>query len=138
MTYAEIVNAITTRFNVEVKANVSGGITVQYDNDGAFDKPEGSRWARASVLLGASFQVSLGENKRFRTPGLLVVSIFIPNGSGTAAAYEVAALVRTAFRGITAGGVVYTTPYISVIGITEGGEWQLNVTCPFDSDDIET
>jgi len=139
MSFKAPINLIVDRFKTEVADNVAG-LLVQYPNDRTFDKPEGERWARVEVLPGKSGQVSLGENKRFRNPGLLVVSVFVPGGEGTNLAYDIADLIddETAFRNVTVGGVKYMKPSVSVVGRTVSNEWQLNIDCPFYFDEIES
>jgi hypothetical protein len=137
MTFAEIANAIRSRFQTQIEEGQS--VTVKYDNEDANQAPDGEKWIRFTILEGQSFQMDLGSNKTFRNPGVAVAQIFVPAGHGTKDAEDLADAIRTAFRAQAAGGVTYQTPYLAPVGNPSNGDWwQLNVNCPYFADDTES
>lgn len=114
-------------------------LLTQYPNT-EFTKPDPKErttmWARFQVLEGSSKQVSLGKgtNNRYRTAGVMLIALFVPAGVGTGFQRRTADKIKLAFRSVTYSGVVFHTPEFKIIG--RNGEWyQVNVSCPFHSDD---
>ena len=135
-TYIEdLENEVRLRFENLVAGVVNPKLITFYDNMEVDPEYPDDRWARVRVATGASRQVSLGGNKRVRTPGVLLVQLFWQLGVGTKDINELADLVRNSFVGITVGTVVYEMPYGQIIGRSKTW-WQVNVNCPFYSDDI--
>jgi hypothetical protein len=131
MTHAAIHIAIRSRFKTLVADAQS--VATEYDN-APFTPPDGTIWARWSVLDGKSDQVSLrSPTARYRRTGVAIASIFAPLVKGTAAALALADTVVAAFRTVTADSVTYWTPSVQVIGREEPW-WQVNVVCPWYSD----
>ena len=133
--FEAMANAIRGAFDTQIADTYPSGLDVQYDNDGAFVQPEDSAWVRFAVLPGESFQMTLGTQKRYRTPGLAVASIFVPVGVGDKAAYVIADYIADRFRTITLNGVTFKTPSVASLG-RSGDVWQVNVRCPFTVDTI--
>lgn len=134
--YERVSNIIRARFKSQVADPYSPTLGVQYDNDAAFTKPQNTVWVRFTISFGDAFQVTLGANKRFRTPGLATASIFTPVGVGNQPAMELTDLINNAFRSLDDNGVVFQTPRPVKVG-RQGKEWQDNVICPFYADDFE-
>lgn len=134
MNFEDLANTIRTRFKTQIADTQS--LPTQYDNQD-FTPPDQELWARLTILHGDSFQVSNGgpDGKRFRTPGIMTVQVFIPSGQGDKAAYKLADVIETYFRSQKADSITYRTPSVRKIGPT-GPWWQINVNCPFYSDDI--
>lgn len=135
MTRKQLHNTIRARFKALVADAIEGGLPTQYDNDGAFEKPDDSRWCRFTVLLGDSFQSELGSARTTRTAGVAIAQVFVPVGQGDAEALDVADGIEPHFRQVTADGVVWKTPRTKTVG-RDGAWWQVNVTCPFHADAI--
>ena len=114
---------------------IKSALPTQYDNDDSFTKPESAPWCRFTVLQGETAQVTAGGFKRFRQPGVAIAQIFVPVGEGGARALQIADQVKLAFRSVTAAGVIYKSPSAENMG-RRGGEWQVNVNCPFFADDL--
>lgn len=134
MNFETLANTIRTRFKTQVADTQS--LLTQYDNQD-FTPPNQTVWARLTILPGESFQVSNGgpNGKRFRTPGIMIVQIFLPFGQGDKAGLELADVIKTAFRSKNVDSITYRTPSVSTVGKT-GPWWQINVRCPFYNDDI--
>lgn len=127
-------NAIRKRFQDEIQDGIP--IVVLYDNDPT-EKPENAEWIRLTILPGESLQVSIGDNKRFRHPGVAMAQVFTLIEKGDQRALELADLIQVAFRSRTEDGVTYRTPSVIVVG-RSGGWHQVNVNIPFFQDDFET
>ena len=113
---------------------IRSALPTQYDNDGAFERPEGSRWCRLTILPGEAALAALGDVRLWRANGVAVAQVFVPMGSGDWDALRIADKIVGAFRGVTASGVRFRSPATETIG-RDGREWQLNVSCPFQADD---
>ena len=135
MGYESLFNTIRKKFEDEVK-DVQG-YHVQYDDQEGFNKPDFAKWMRVSIRPSETNQATLGEQKKFRRRGVMIIQIFTPSGEGDESALEVADVIDTAFKSVTADGVTYQTPYIEVVGRNDN-YWQINVTCPFYSDDTQS
>lgn len=136
MNTESLIQTVRSRFKTEVAEHeVLEGIlkAVLWDNDEAATPDEGP-WILFSVRLGDAVQTALGRSKRFRTPGVAIAMIAVEAGTGEKQALQVADIIRTAFRSLTDEGVTYKTPTVRTIG-RSGKWWQVNVTCPFYSDD---
>jgi len=107
-----------------------------YDNapDPKHDKEP---WARVNVSYGQSRLLELGARPSYRTVGALVAQLFFPVESGDGDALEMADVVATAFRRVTASGLRFTVPSIKNVGRSDSW-WQVNVTCPFQCDEQTT
>jgi len=128
-------NKIRTKFKTDIETALT--VPVLYDNDPRDPRPDDSLWIRLAILLGTKEQVSLGDKKRFRQPGIIVASIFTQIGKGTKDSDSLADSITTAFQAQTVNGVVYMTPYQVPVG-RQGQDWQANINCPFYSDFVET
>jgi len=131
-------SAIRTRFKTEIADEYS--LEVLYDNAPG-DDPSASAsltmglWIRFSVLPGDSDCQEFGGSKTSRTPGVAVAQIFAQLRQGDRNSLQVADYIKSAFRHVSADGVIYGTPYVRTVG--RDNKWyQINVFCPFYSDDI--
>lgn len=127
-------NTINSRFKTQVADAQS--VTTFYDNFPS-DPPTGTTWVRWNVRPGIALQTAFaGANSgRHRHPGLAIAQIFVPLESGTQASVQLADVIKAAFRAVTVAGVVFQTPYITMVGKSEGW-WQTNVNCPFYFDEV--
>jgi len=93
-------------------------------------------WARWQVREGETRQVALGiggvPTRRFRTPGLVIVSIFVPPGSGIMRVREIADDVATIYRDvkIPSDRIICRAPRFEDVGPT-GAWYQGLVIAPF-------
>jgi len=138
LTFADMVKAINSRFYNQVESVVSAFIGKVFYDGVEFDSiPKNSVYVRFTVLPGRTEQVSLGENKRFRTIGIAIAQIFAPLGTNPNTVWGYTDSIKTAFRSTDADGVVYRTPYVSNLN-REDAYFRLNVTIPFYADDVES
>jgi len=126
MTPLQIDNAARTK----VKAT---GYLVHYDN--LHETPTGL-YIVASVIHGDARQVSIGQRARYRTDGVISLTIVGKVNIGDAETMEVASAIAMIFRGVSEGGLSYRVPRITKLGRVSG-RWQINVTCPWYADDQE-
>jgi len=137
--HEDLHNAIRTRFKNQVQDVYDSGSLagkVAYDN-APFDQPaDGSLWVRWSVTENLSQQAEIGDpgNNRFRTFGNAVASIFAPIEMGDQNGLQLADAIKAAFQSTIADGVVYRTPSLTMVGRLNNRYWQINVSCPFHSD----
>ena len=132
--YNDINKAIASRFDALITVAESLQDKVEHDN-AEFTKPDEALWVRFTIKHGESVQLSFGSTKRFRFPGVAIAQVFMPQQKGDAEAVIMADKIATAFRSVTAAGVTYRTPSVMNIGRV-ANEYQVNVTCPFYSDEI--
>lgn len=137
MSWADIAKTCRNKYNLLIEEPES--LPTQFDNV-EFIKPDPQdrsvKWARLQILEGDTRQATLGSGtaNRYRTPGIMLVSLFVPAGVGDGKQRELADVISSKFRSVTYDGVVFHTPRINPIG--RDGEWyQVNVTCPFHADD---
>ena len=137
MTINEIFNTIRKRFNDEIATPET--LITQYDNN-KLDNPDGELWCRLTILPAVTRQVSIGSpgNNRERMLGSVVAQLFSPYGSGTKDSELMAEKIKNKFKQLSVSGVIFRNPSITVVGRTgdDGDEWQINVICPFNSDNI--
>lgn len=128
MSLEAIHNTIRKRFgdNVQVPENLD----THYDNSP--HEHVQPVHARVTILLGESLQTTIGASKRYRTPGTMVVQIFVPVADGDARALQLADKVNAEglFRSVTADGITWRKPSTTRLG-TVDEEYQVNVSCPF-------
>lgn len=131
---SQVFNERMRRRYIELGLNVP----TQFDNQAQFQKPDNSEWVRFSIRPAVSTQVDItSNNPRTRTTGVILIQIFSPLGKGDKAAMQLADAIKAQFRMVTAEGVTYQEPTITTVGEREGW-WQVNVTCPFQYDEIVT
>lgn len=107
--------------------------SVRLDENSKFQPPK-TRYVTLTIRLGKAFQATAGgTTKLFRTPGLAIFQVFFPIDSGETPALQLADAIASGFRAITVGNVMYETPEVATVGRTDD-LWQVNVTCPFESD----
>lgn len=131
--YEELNYQVTKRFHDLVET--PNALITQYDNEDQ-EPATNDVWARVYFLPGTSMQADMGgESIRHRTPGVMVVALFSPLVRGVGPALAMADLIDDQFRTVTANGVTYRKPYVSVVG-RERAWHRVNVTCPFYADDV--
>lgn len=139
MTYQAEANAIRSRFNTEWGSTTP----IAWPNK-TFDplKTEAgvardpNPWVRLSILSAGSDQIEIAPtgSRTFRHDGTVAVQVFVPSNEGDGEARTLAEQVAAIFRGVTASGVTYLSPYVTEIG-TENGWYGLTVWCPYYRDD---
>lgn len=126
--------ALRDYFDVEVaQVFQPKPLKVQYDNQSAKTAKIATTesWVRFAILRGETTQVDMGRTARYRTPGVVHATIFVPKEAGDKAAHLIADAIIPKFRSLTVGGiVVFRTPSMGP-GSLEESWWRVVVTCPF-------
>ena len=107
---------------------------IQFDPADDYTPGTHQGWARVALVGGDAEIASAGGtgSRRWRHYGVVVVQVFTPLGKGAAMALAIADDVATAFRGVTASGVVLRAPTVRPIGTdAEGAFWQCNIETPY-------
>jgi len=123
--------AIRTLFNT----GWAGATEVAYENE-PFTPPKNASFVKLFVKPDLAFQHEIGSTKvTFRHPGLIFVMIFSPPDQGNAATFALADAADAIFRrqtsSYTDGRILYRTPTITPIGITDEGYFHVNVVIPY-------
>jgi hypothetical protein len=121
------------------ESSLLGTDDVAWDN-APFSRQDGGDaglWCRMAVNMGESRQRDLGSLVA-RTTGILLISVFVPAETGDKLALQFADEAVTHFKSAKAtlsGTVVqFETPSVRAIGLRDSW-WQVNVACPFFTDD---
>ena len=140
-------NAIRTRidstdfdYGNDPQGSEGSAPVVIYDNDGRPQPGTDRVWIHAAIRPCESRQITMGDSSRvFRHIGVVAFEVFQRNGTGTASAAFFCDRIASRFRGVTASGVTYQTPVVSIAGTDDGGQWfKMNVRVPWYADDNET
>lgn len=93
-------------------------------------------WVRFTIREGDGVLDTIGSNSRLeRHAGVIFVSIFVAQGSGTETARGYARDIAAIFRGYFAEPCVhFRTPYVNVVGAADGW-FQLNLLIPFENNE---
>ena len=135
MGFAATESAIRLQFDAEWTVR-QPSVQVFYDNAGDdVIPPQNQEWVRFTILSGASQQVAMGNTRRWRRAGSVVVQIFVPAASGTGLAAELGDSVRDALEGIQLSGVIFRATSLNRVGI-DGAWLQYNASTPYQADEI--
>lgn len=99
---------------------------------------EESPWARALVRHLTGRQASLageGGARRWRETGIVLVQVFAPVGDGSVRVYNLAQLIKNAYRDAKNLDVWFRNTRMKEVGASGGFE-QVNVTTDFIYDDV--
>lgn len=118
---------------IEQKFNTAwnAATPIAFDNV-EFDPPATvDQWVRLNVLDEAAFVAGMGGGVNlYRHPGIVIVQVFIRDGSGIREAKQLADTVAAIFRGANENGILYRAPYVETVG-PNNGWFQVNVNIPF-------
>lgn len=95
-------------------------------------------WARATIQHATGKQSSLSGSsgtKRFTETGIVTIQVFTPVGDGSTASYQLATLVRDAYRDALGPIVWFRDVQIHEVGIS-GASFQNNVLATFSYDEV--
>jgi hypothetical protein len=135
MGFATTEAAIRSRFNTQW-STLRPTVPLYFDNAGDdVTPPQNSAWVRLTILPGASQQVEMGNTRRWRRVGVLVVQIFVPAASGTGLAAELGDTVRDIFEGVTISGVIFRATSLNRVGL-DGAWLQYNASTSFQADEL--
>lgn len=130
MTYAEIHNAVRSRFESQVSESQS--LPTLYDNDGERPPEDNSPWCRLMVFDGDTTRVEVGA-PTYRKYGVAIAELYGPVGEGDGGLLTLIDAIVAAFLGVTAGGVRYRTVHAERVG-ENGGVYQINVVIRYEAD----
>jgi len=140
MGLSAMIDAINTKADTVMTA-----YSIEHENELGFTKPDNAVWVRTSIRPAPAVTVCISAKNTFRQPGFLDIQIFGPIGTDLSAINDAAEIAVNGFAytninvGDSEGTIVKfdMAPYPTIIG-RDGGEYQVNVTCPFRADFIET
>ena len=114
------------------------GYIAQYnDKTGEIGTSE-APWARATLQHTTGSQSSLtgaSGTKRFTETGLVFIQVFAPVGDGSTRCYELAQLVKNAYRDARHLEVWFRNVHLEEVGIS-GAFDQINVISTFSYDEV--
>lgn len=120
---------ILTRFKTNWDANFPA-VPVSYPN-APFDPPENTEWVRVSIANGNSAQRTIGgTSNSWRANGFFTVQIFVPLGTSTGTAANIADSVSSWFRGADTDHVQFRNITVTELGASQGW-YQVNVSVSF-------
>lgn len=129
MTLEEIRSAIMATLSSNWKTTT----VVDYPNQ-PFTAPSNAAWIRPTIKFGNSFVGELGDDGVGLRTGILMLSIFVPPGTGIKTANGYAHNLETIFRRADLDGVRFDEPYTDYVGIDDQtGFYHLLTTCPFNT-----
>lgn len=138
MNRTAMAESIKGRFKELGEPKLEGIFTVvQYDGMPS-KKPVGDdSWAKVMISWGTRVKRSVGGLKsRYRTPGSLVVSLFVPIDRGDLDIFTACDSISPHFQDVLADSIEWQTP--SAFRVGRAGNWfQYNLVCPFYSDEVE-
>lgn len=138
MGYAATEQTIRERF-VAQWAALHPTVPYTFDNQGQDDSfpTRDTAWVRVVILDGEAEQVEMGNTRRWRRTGLVVVQIFVPSGEGTGEAAQLCDSVRDIYEGRTINGVIFRATSRNRVGRGRDAVWvQWNASTPFQADEL--
>lgn len=131
MSLETLITTLTSFYATNVEESLS--IPTTYDN-APVKNVRKDVWARFSILTGDSFQRQMGSGKFRRTPGIVMIQLFIDRNQGTGKLFRTADQILPFFTHANVGGVKFLTGSVANIG-DDKSHYQLNLSCPFFYDD---
>lgn len=129
-------DAILTRFKAQWDT-LEPAVPVAYDGFAFTPPADGTEWVRVTVMPGQAQQASLsGPTRRWRTPGVVTVQVFVPKDKGTDRVLDLIGDIRTALQGVTLntsspeGSVALRATSDRRVG-PRGNYYQRNAETPF-------
>ncbi len=99
-----------------------------------FTAPSNASWIRPRLKFGNSFVGELGGDGLGLRTGVLMISIFVPPGSGTKIAGDYSKILENLFRRADINGVMFDEPDTDDAGVDEGnGFYHFVTSCPFNT-----
>jgi hypothetical protein len=138
MTFGQVENALNTLV-ASTMAALTPALPVLHDNAQAAgtDVSSLAEFCRAVVRIGSGEVQTICQPKRVRWNGVLIIQLCLELNVGTARASAIALAIYNAFSDKTLSGIRMRTTVPTAVGEIDG-HWQVNVTCPFEFDDITT
>jgi len=135
MSYEQERDDIETHFLTEWTTTTK----IRWDNVKWDNPAEDPSWVALTIITDEADQISLGDNPRYRFPGMVIVQVFVKEGTGTGVVNQLADQVVEAFRLRTLGTaptgfVKFQTPWKRREGV-KNGWFQMNVFAPYQRDE---
>ena len=130
-----IVKAVRDRYHAQVE--IVEGVATLHDNEPPEDMDGHDAWVRLSITAEPSEQTTLGGVPGTRYYGTASARVFLRLGIGDSDALLLADAISEAFRGVTAGGVIYSPPPFPILRARSGERWEIEVAVPFYADCAE-
>jgi len=129
--------AIGLLFDTAWKAGSNTSLAIPNRN---FTKPAELPWVRLSYQTDIATSIEIGKGQH-RHPGTVFVQVFTPEDQGDKPALVLADEAALIFRGkqVSSGAngrIIFRTPMIRAIGVTDDGWFQVNVVIPFIRDEF--
>jgi hypothetical protein len=136
MTLAAVYQAIRERWATQVAT--PNELPTVYDN--APEPAKAAQWARLSVVIDSTTQVSMGLPVRFRSRGAAVVNLSTSAEKGDAALIALTDDVLDAFRGVSLSSpqVRFDSPTPIGSPTVDGAWFTRTVRIPFIADTYQT
>lgn len=131
MNYETLYNHVRSSFKDLIATPNS--LPTHYDNDLSFTQPDNDIWARLTLLGAEARLLEIGQSKRTRHHGLMVINIFTPLGMGDVRILQLGDLIEAAFGSKVIDGVTYRAVTVVPIGRDEKW-WVGTVDAPFHAD----
>lgn len=93
-------------------------------------KPPSNAWVRLSIINAEAFQADMAAAPRYRHPGVVIVQVFVPHGTGDGRARRLADQAAGVFRSRTIGNIVFRAASVLPQG-SDGTWYQVNATAEF-------
>lgn len=139
MGFSAMVEAIKSQVDT-VLGSGGAGYDINHDNAPDFTKPQNTVWIGCAIRTAAAFTVCIGTKNTWRQPGILDLQFFGPIGTNVSDVNDAVEIALEAFDyidinvGDAEGTIVkFIAPYPTIIG-RNGGEYQVNVTGPWEAD----
>lgn len=114
-----------------LSSNWGATTVVDYPNQ-KFTAPADAAWIRPTIKFGDSFVGELGDDGLGMRTGVLMISIFVPPGTGIKTANGYSHTLETIFRRADVGGVFFEEPSTDYVGVDDGnGFYHLLMSCSF-------
>lgn len=117
--------------------NIDGWITLPDGSIGLTKPPTASSWIRCVIREGAGMQKDLNPSPRVRFVGVVKVQIFVPRGTGTDGAKDLADLIVPIFQRQVFSGIHCRAAELQELGEDEQW-WAYSVTVPYYRDEISS
>lgn len=139
MGFADTCQVIRERFN-DQWPTLQPNVPYIFDNQGANDADiptRDSAWVRLTILDAEGQQVEMGNKRRWRKPGVVIVQVFVPAGTGDGLGAELCDTVRDIFEGRTISGVIFRATSRDRVGRGRDSAWmQWNASTAFQADEL--
>jgi len=128
-----VANLVRGWFNTKITTVLP--LSTGFDN-ADFTPPTSGTWCACQVRFDGRADAAIGQP---RVQGTLEAQLYGESDQGTADVQSKAASIADVFDGLQIGGppvVSFFVSEIQTVGPTGRGYWQLNVSCPFYSDEV--